>query len=110
LNAVFHHHENFDGSGYPDRLKGDEISLNAQILRVVDSYSAMLGNRPYSNPRDKSIQRAVTQIELGSGALYSPVIVKMFLTLMQRPELYCSSDKGVWDFHRDLFLEESDNN
>lgn len=47
LEAVLHHHENYDGTGYPDNLKGDEIPLGARILRVCDVFSALVENRPY---------------------------------------------------------------
>ncbi|MBU1044532.1 MAG: HD domain-containing protein [Candidatus Omnitrophica bacterium] len=81
LNAVFYHHENFDGSGYPDRLSNEEIPIEAQILRIVDSYSAMLGRRPYQNAENKDSQWAVSQIEQGSGILYNPEMVKIFLEI-----------------------------
>jgi len=84
LAAVFSHHENFDGSGYPDRLKHNEIPLEAQILRIVDSFSAMLGSRPYNNPHDASFEQAISQIERGSGVLYNPEMVKTFLTIVRQ--------------------------
>jgi len=46
-NAILYHHENFDGSGYPEGLKGDEIPLVARILRIADCYDALTSNRPY---------------------------------------------------------------
>ncbi|MFH1061870.1 MAG: HD domain-containing phosphohydrolase [Candidatus Omnitrophota bacterium] len=83
LDAVFYHHENFDGSGYPDRLSGQEIPREAQILRIVDSYSAMLGQRPYQNSDNKDIQWAISQIEQGSGVLYNPKMVRVFLEIIK---------------------------
>lgn len=47
LKAVLHHHENFDGTGYPDNLKGEDIPFGARILRVCDVFSALVENRPY---------------------------------------------------------------
>lgn len=47
LEAVLHHHENFDGTGYPANLKGEEIPFGARILRVCDVFSALVENRPY---------------------------------------------------------------
>ena len=44
---IQHHHENFDGSGYPNRLKGDEIPLEARIIRITDTYDALTSNRGY---------------------------------------------------------------
>ncbi|MBR1757524.1 MAG: HD domain-containing protein [Lachnospiraceae bacterium] len=45
--AVLHHHENYDGTGYPDNLKGEEIPLGARILRVCDVFAALVSDRPY---------------------------------------------------------------
>lgn len=83
LQAVFYHHENFDGSGYPDRLSGKEIPIEAQILRLADSYSAMLGQRPYKNSDNKDFEWAGLQIEKGSGMLYNPEMVKIFLEIVK---------------------------
>lgn len=47
LQSVYHHHENYDGSGYPDNLKGDSIPLGARILRNCDVYAALTSSRPY---------------------------------------------------------------
>lgn len=45
--AVYHHHENYDGSGYPDNLAGESIPLSARMLRVCDAFSALISDRPY---------------------------------------------------------------
>lgn len=50
--AILYHHENFDGSGYPANLKGDEIPLGARILRVCDVFAALISNRPYRKKFD----------------------------------------------------------
>lgn len=47
LDAVYHHHENFDGSGYPDHLAGAKIPLSARIIKVCDSFCALVSERPY---------------------------------------------------------------
>ena len=57
--AVFHHHENYDGSGYPENLAGDQIPIGARILRVCDTYAALTSDRPYRSAFDKE-----TAIEL----------------------------------------------
>lgn len=51
--SVLHHHENYDGSGYPDNIKGDKIPLGSRILRVCDVYSALISERPYRRAFDK---------------------------------------------------------
>lgn len=53
LEAVLYHHENYDGSGYPKNLKGDEIPIGAKILRVCDAFGALISNRPYREAFDK---------------------------------------------------------
>lgn len=52
LETVLRHHECFDGSGYPDNLKGEQIPLNARILRVVDAFAALISDRPYRKAFD----------------------------------------------------------
>ncbi len=53
LQTVRHHHENWDGSGYPDNLRGEEIPYGARILRVCDVFSALISDRPYRKSFDK---------------------------------------------------------
>lgn len=53
LEAVLYHHENYDGSGYPKNLKGDEIPIGAKILRVCDAFGALISNRPYREAFDR---------------------------------------------------------
>ncbi len=84
LDGVFYHHENYDGTGYPDRLRADEIPLEAQILRIVDSFSAMLGRRPYHNRSQKDLEWALLQIEENSGTLYNPKLVEVFLKITKK--------------------------
>ena len=50
--AVYHHHENYDGSGYPDNLKGTDIPLGARILKVTDEFAALISDRPYRKAFD----------------------------------------------------------
>ena len=53
LQSVLHHHENMDGSGYPDNLVGEEIPYGARIIRVCDVFAALISNRPYRKAFDK---------------------------------------------------------
>jgi len=73
------HHERWNGTGYPDGLKGEEIPLAARIMAIADVYDALRSNRCYkgSFPRDRS--REI--IESGSGTKFDPVLVKAFLAL-----------------------------
>ncbi|MGA1795391.1 MAG: HD-GYP domain-containing protein [bacterium] len=70
------HHECFDGSGYPDGLKGDEIPLSARIIAVADSYDAMTSHRPYRMA--KTTGESIVEIERLQGIKYDPQVVQSF--------------------------------
>lgn len=74
------HHENYDGSGYPRQLAGEDIPLGARILAVVDSFIAMTEGRPYLPAR--SPEEAVVELARCSGSKYDPQVIRKFLTLM----------------------------
>ena len=76
IPAIKHHHENYDGSGYPDGLKGESIPFYARILRVIDSFDAMTTTRPYR--RAQSREKALEEITKYSGQQYDPKIVDAF--------------------------------
>ncbi len=82
LSIVFYHHANVDGSGYPDPITRQEIPLEAKITRVADSFSAMLGLRPYPRPYQQSFQGAVQEIENNVYSLYGPRAVNSFLSML----------------------------
>jgi HD-GYP domain-containing protein (c-di-GMP phosphodiesterase class II) len=71
--AVLHHHERYDGTGYPDGLKGDEIPFLARVMAVADSFCAMTMERPYR--KRVSPSAAMADIRKGSGSLYDPAVV-----------------------------------
>ena len=70
---VRHHHENWDGSGYPDGLRREEIPIGARIISVVDCFDALTSDRPYR--RALSPERALRVIVDASGAMYDPAVV-----------------------------------
>jgi HD-GYP domain-containing protein (c-di-GMP phosphodiesterase class II) len=72
-NIILHHHERYDGMGYPNRLKGEEIPLLSRILSVADSFSAMISERNYRGKLTE--EQALKDIRKGSGSLYDPVVV-----------------------------------
>jgi HD-GYP domain-containing protein (c-di-GMP phosphodiesterase class II) len=78
---VRHHHENWDGSGYPDGLSGATIPLGARVLSVVDCYDALTSDRPYR--RALSHTCAMTMIRQRRGTMYDPAIVDAFLRIVQ---------------------------
>ncbi len=74
--AILHHHERYDGTGYPEGLKGSEIPLISRVLSVADSYCAMTSNRIYGKSYTKD--GALLEIKSGSGSIYDPEVVNAF--------------------------------
>lgn len=74
--AVRHHHEHWDGTGYPDRLRGEAIPLVARIVQIADAFDAMTGGRPERKPLDRS--DALTELARCAGTQFDPVLVKEF--------------------------------
>jgi response regulator RpfG family c-di-GMP phosphodiesterase len=74
---VLTHHERFDGSGYPQKMKGDEIPFGARIFAVADTHDAMTSDRPYRAALP--LQAARDVIERGSGTLFDPLVAAAFL-------------------------------
>jgi putative two-component system response regulator len=79
---IRHHHERWDGSGYPDRLKGEAIPLGARIMAVVDVYDALRTARPYKPPLSLERTREIFTAETDAGA-FEPRIVTTFWQLLQ---------------------------
>jgi HD-GYP domain-containing protein (c-di-GMP phosphodiesterase class II) len=73
---VLHHHERWDGDGYPDRLRGNEIPLGARIIFVADAYDAMTSERVYRKPFTSS--EALEELERCAGSQFDPAIVDAF--------------------------------
>jgi HD-GYP domain-containing protein (c-di-GMP phosphodiesterase class II) len=76
---VLHHHEAFDGTGYPAGLRGDEIPIGSRIVSVMDSFDAMISSRPYR--RGLSLEEAVRRLEAGIGTQFDPVVTPRFIAL-----------------------------
>ena len=74
------HHENWDGSGYPQGLKGEEIPLLSRIVAVVDAYDAMSNDRPYKKARSKDA--AIQELRKYAGTQFDPNIVDAFLGIL----------------------------
>src|SRR5262249_42432485 len=79
---VRHHHENWDGTGYPDGLKGDAIPLGARILSVVDCFDALTSDRPYR--RRMTAEQALRTIGGRRGTMYDPAIVDVCVASYKR--------------------------
>jgi putative nucleotidyltransferase with HDIG domain len=82
--AIRHHHERFDGKGYPYGLAGKSIPLAARILAVADSFEAMTSERPYR--KALSDEQAVTELTRCSATQFDPVIVEVFLAALGRSQ------------------------
>ena len=81
LPAILHHHEHWDGSGYPHKLKGESIPLEARILTVADAYDAITSPRPY---RDQlTLDEALTELRRCAGTQFDPQLVEVFCRVMQ---------------------------
>jgi diguanylate cyclase (GGDEF)-like protein len=79
IPVVLHHHERFNGGGYPHGLRGNEIPLGARIVAVADAYHAMIHNRPYKTARTHA--QALSELRENSGTQFDPEIVKLFCSL-----------------------------
>jgi len=90
IDIVRNHHEHYDGSGYPDRLRGTEISLGARIVAVADAFDAITGPRPYRVAR--SIQQALEELRRCSGTQFDPTVVDAMMRLMAKGELKVLND------------------
>lgn len=88
---IRHHHEYWDGSGYPDGLRGDEIPLGSRILAVASDYDALVSDRPYY-PRPMNPDEALAEILGGSGTRYDPAVTEAFAAVVA---------EGVWTREKD---------
>lgn len=80
--TIRHHHERYDGEGYPDGLKGDDIPFFSQIIAVADAYDAMTSDRNYRKAMEKEI--AVDILKKESGKQFHPYLVTLFAGLIMQ--------------------------
>lgn len=91
-DMVLHHHERFDGKGYPEGLRGREIPLGARIIAVADTLSAMLQNRPYRC--GTSFRAAMTEVRRCAGSQFDPAVVAA-LCRVEQQVLAFIREKGI---------------
>jgi putative nucleotidyltransferase with HDIG domain len=96
LHVIRHHHERFDGGGYPDGLSGGAIPLGAQIVCVADAYDAITSTRSYR--KGSPPEEAARRIYAGRGAQFSPMAVDAFRRIFDRKEL-----DGIFDYARSQY-------
>jgi HD-GYP domain-containing protein (c-di-GMP phosphodiesterase class II) len=78
---ILHHHENFDGTGYPAGLKGSEIPIGARIVAVIDAFDAMISSRPYR--AGLPLEEAIRRLQAASGTQFDPTVVRTFVRIAQ---------------------------
>ena len=81
LEGIRHHHEYFDGKGYPDGLKDGQIPMAAAIMAVADAFDAMTSDRPYRKGLSK--ETAIEEIKRCAGTQFNPVCVKAMVELYE---------------------------
>jgi len=79
---IYHHQEKWDGTGYPDGLKGEAIPFAARIIAVADAFNAMTTDRPYR--KALAVAEALAEIKRGAGGQFDPQVAKGFLQMMKR--------------------------
>lgn len=78
---VLHHHERYDGTGYPAGLAGEDIPLGARIVAVIDAFDAMISTRPYR--AGLGFAESVRRLRVGAGTQFDPVVVECFLQIAE---------------------------
>jgi HD-GYP domain-containing protein (c-di-GMP phosphodiesterase class II) len=76
---VLHHHEAYDGRGYPAGLKGDEIPVEARIVAIIDAFDAMISSRPYRE--GVPVPEAIARLERAAGMQFDPVLTPAFVRI-----------------------------
>ena len=81
INIAKYHHERYDGTGYPEKLKGEQIPLEARIMALADVYDALISKRPYKEAYPK--EKAIAIIKEGIGTQFDPELAKEFIEVVQ---------------------------
>jgi diguanylate cyclase (GGDEF)-like protein/putative nucleotidyltransferase with HDIG domain len=81
VSIILHHHERWDGSGYPEGLKGEEISIEARILAIADSFEAMSSARPYRPALCG--EKVLKELRRGAGSQFDPKLVEVFIGIIE---------------------------
>lgn len=94
MSCVRNHHERWDGKGYPDGLRENEIPLFARIVCVADTFHAMISDRPYR--KALTIEKAISELRKYSGTQFDPDLAETFIEIVQdckKSELIKNIDK-----------------
>jgi len=79
--SVYHHHERYDGKGYPQGIAGEKIPLHARIIAVADSFDAMTSNRPYR--KSYPMETALSELQRNKGIQFDPQITAAFIEILK---------------------------
>ena len=85
LPIIMYHHENFNGTGYPKKLNGNDIPLSARTLAVVSAFEAMITEKPYR--KALSVSAAIKEVKKNSGTQFDPKVVEVFSEAIQRKDV-----------------------
>ena len=102
--VIRHHHERIDGRGYPDGLAGADIPLESRVLAVVDSYDAMVSNRPYRKPM--GVDTALDQIRQGKNTQFDPVCAATFVQALREKRTLRAGLIGAATFFAEVSIRE----
>lgn len=94
--VILSHHERWDGKGYPQGLKGEEIPIGARIVAIVDSYDAMRTDRPYR--KALSLDETISRLRAGSGEYWDPQLLGIFINLVLNGQLVTIEPDSEQDF------------
>ena len=92
LPIIRYHHERYDGGGYPDHIKGEEIPLVARVLHLVDSWESMVSDRSYREALSR--EQALQELEKNAGKQFDPTLVKAFVEFI-KPQNITSADEAM---------------
>lgn len=98
IPIILYHHENYDGTGYPKKLKKDQIPLGARIMAVVGAFEAMVEKRPYRTTR--SIDDALKELQRNSGTQFDPKVVAALADVVKRNDVRSMLAKEKYGGHR----------
>ncbi|MDQ2745083.1 MAG: HD-GYP domain-containing protein [Chloroflexota bacterium] len=91
VEIVKHHHERWDGNGYPDRIEGTAIPLGSRIISVVDAFDSMTADRPYR--RGMSVDDAVERLKNGIGSQFDPTVCATFIQVLIEQGIYLPHER-----------------
>jgi putative nucleotidyltransferase with HDIG domain len=90
---ILHHHERYDGKGYPDGIKGDAIPLGARIVHVTDAYDTMVSARAYRDMIPQEL--AVSELRKNAGTQFDPAVVEAFITILRKNSVGYDGQNGA---------------